>query len=76
MHLPGFACLGMRTGFVTTSRVTHATPAALYAHAQDRDWETNKFTPDGCVDIAQQLMDNGHINVIEYKMLTKIIFTR
>ena len=27
---------GMDTGFVTTARVTHATPAALYAHAYTR----------------------------------------
>ena len=26
-------------GFVTTARVTHATPAALYAHSANRDWE-------------------------------------
>ena len=27
---------GMDTGFVTTARVTHATPAALYAHSYTR----------------------------------------
>ena len=27
------------SGFVTTARVTHATPSALYAHSADRDWE-------------------------------------
>lgn len=30
---------GKHTGFVTTTRVTHATPAALYAHINHRDWE-------------------------------------
>ncbi len=30
---------GKSAGIVTTTRVTHATPAACYAHAPDRDWE-------------------------------------
>ena len=30
---------GKDTGIVTTARVTHATPAALYAHVANRDWE-------------------------------------
>lgn len=43
---------GMATGLVTTTRVTHATPAALYAHAPDRHWESDadvtscKHVPD------------------------------
>jgi len=28
---------GMATGVVTTTRITHATPAACYAHSPDRD---------------------------------------
>ena len=28
-------------GVVTTTRVTHATPAALYAHTAHRQWETD-----------------------------------
>ncbi|HTE51773.1 MAG TPA: alkaline phosphatase [Kofleriaceae bacterium] len=31
---------GMRTGVVSTARVTHATPAACYAHIDDRDDES------------------------------------
>ncbi|HEX7952955.1 MAG TPA: alkaline phosphatase, partial [Burkholderiales bacterium] len=31
---------GMATGVVTTTRITHATPAACYAHSPDRDWES------------------------------------
>jgi len=27
------------TGIVTTTRVTHATPAGTYAHVANRDWE-------------------------------------
>ena len=32
---------GKKTGIVTTTRLTHATPSALYAHAAHRDWETD-----------------------------------
>ncbi len=53
--------LGKSTGFVTTTRVTHATPAALYAHSPERTWEIDADIPDeeaalGCTDIAQQLI--------------------
>ena len=30
---------GKDTGIVTTTRITHATPAAMYAHTAERDWE-------------------------------------
>ncbi|KAH8350489.1 hypothetical protein KR067_003465 [Drosophila pandora] len=63
---------GMRTGFVTTTRVTHATPAALYAHVPDRRWECETgMKPEdraqGCMDIARQLVEKPtgqRINVI------------
>ncbi len=32
---------GRSTGLVTTTRLTHATPAACYAHSADRDWESD-----------------------------------
>lgn len=47
---------GKATGFVTTTRVTHATLAAVYAHSANRNWESNADTPHGCPDIAQQLI--------------------
>ncbi|XP_038075850.1 alkaline phosphatase-like isoform X1 [Patiria miniata] len=55
---------GKATGFVTTSRVTHATPAALYAHCPDRYWEDDEDVPSyeralGCTDIGSQLAENG-----------------
>ncbi|XP_033642444.1 alkaline phosphatase, tissue-nonspecific isozyme-like [Asterias rubens] len=55
---------GKATGFVTTARVTHATPAALYAHSPHRDWECDSDIPQketdiGCIDIAQQLITLG-----------------
>lgn len=52
---------GLSTGIVTTTRVTHATPAATYAKSPDRDWEDPSKMPqqailDGCEDIASQLV--------------------
>lgn len=49
-------------GIVTTTRITHATPATVYAHTPERDWEADTFfTPEnlaaGCVDIARQFVD-------------------
>ena len=50
-------------GFVTTTRVTHATPAALYAHSANRDWEC--LIPGGIEnnenvkDIAWQLINTS-----------------
>ena len=53
---------GKSTGVVTTTRVTHATPGASYAHSADRDWMSDAEMPedvrDVCDDIAQQLLKN------------------
>lgn len=43
---------GMSTGIVTTTRVTHATPACAYAHSANRNWES-----DG--DINKTVTDDG-----------------
>jgi alkaline phosphatase len=52
---------GKHTGIVTTTRVTHATPAALYAHSNHRDWECDSEIPPAfkdCIkDIARQLVE-------------------
>lgn len=50
------------TGLVTTSRVTHASPAGVYAHSANRDWENDQkirehCTSDKIVDIARQLIE-------------------
>lgn len=52
---------GLATGIVSTARLTHATPAATYAHAPERKWENDADVPpvaraEGCTDIAQQLV--------------------
>lgn len=60
---------GMSTGVVTTTRLTHATPAATFSHSASRNWEhdapeNDKYVgmPDarqaeGCQDIARQMID-------------------
>ncbi|CAG9862906.1 unnamed protein product [Phyllotreta striolata] len=65
-HVDSFAVwaleAGKSTGFVTTTRVTHATPSALYAHTPNRGWECeDKMSPDAkgvCTDIAKQLIND------------------
>lgn len=58
---------GLSTGIVTTTRVTHATPAVNYAHISDRDWEADSDLPAGATvkDIARQLIEFPHGNGIE-----------
>jgi alkaline phosphatase len=51
---------GLATGIVTTARITHATPAALYAHTTNRDWESDGKLPAGVRDIARQLVQFAH----------------
>ena len=53
---------GLATGVVSTARITHATPAATYAHTVERDWENDVSLAKGeksagCTDIAAQLVD-------------------
>ncbi len=59
---------GLSVGIVSTARITHATPAATYAHTANRDWEGDSDRPVGATvpDIAAQLVDfniNGGIDV-------------
>jgi alkaline phosphatase len=64
---------GFGTGVVSTTRITHATPAATYAHVPHRDWESDTQLPPeaiaaGCRDIARQLVEfdrgTGSIDVV------------
>ncbi len=53
---------GVATGVVTTARLTHATPAAAYAHSPHRDWESDADLPAGASaagerDIARQFVE-------------------
>ncbi|PHR94043.1 MAG: alkaline phosphatase [Robiginitomaculum sp.] len=61
---------GMSTGIVSTARLTHATPAAVYGHVASRGWETdadmNKIGKDnGCIDLATQLVNYGGTDGLE-----------
>nr|XP_018896884.1 PREDICTED: alkaline phosphatase-like [Bemisia tabaci] len=62
---------GKSTGIVTNTRITHATPAALYAHSASRYWEDDAKIPPAsrksCKDIARQLVEDEpgrNINVV------------
>jgi len=62
--------VGLATGIVTTSRVTHATPAACYGHAADRDWEADSDLPTAAKasdfpDLARQLIEFPEGNGLE-----------
>ena len=61
---------GMGTGVVTTTRVTHATPAATFSHSADRNWEDDtELTPAakqaGCIDIARQMIESPYGNGLD-----------
>jgi alkaline phosphatase len=55
---------GLATGVVTTARLTHATPAATYAHTPNRNWENDAIVARNngapCADIARQLIEWPH----------------
>jgi len=61
---------GLSTGVVTTTTVTHATPAACYAHVPDRSWQVDGRVPAaalraGFPDVARQLVEFQHGNGLE-----------
>ncbi|WP_266170890.1 alkaline phosphatase [Dyella subtropica] len=67
------ATAGMSTGAITTTRITHATPAATYGHLPERNWEVDaELTPEakaqGCKDFAAQLIDFPSINGLTVAM--------
>jgi len=73
-HLPSFLELsesvGRSTGIVTTTKLSHPTPASAYAHVTERDWEsdadlTEEARLNGCKDIAVQLIEFSYGNGIE-----------
>ncbi|WP_298913192.1 alkaline phosphatase [uncultured Algimonas sp.] len=59
---------GLKLGLVTSTRITHATPAAAYAHSSERNWEYDgELSVDanagGCRDIAAQFVETNIIDV-------------
>jgi alkaline phosphatase len=55
---------GLATGVVTTTRITHATPGATFAHTVNRNWENDAVVARDngapCPDIARQLIEWPH----------------
>ncbi|EDW02373.1 membrane-bound alkaline phosphatase [Drosophila grimshawi] len=55
--------VGKDVGLVTSARVTHASPAGVYAHISDRNWENDaevisaQCDPEESIDIARQLVE-------------------
>lgn len=61
---------GLSTGVVSTAEITHATPAAVYAHSPNRGWDVDANMPEaahaaGCRDIARQLVEFDHGDGLE-----------
>lgn len=64
---------GKSTGIITTTKITHATPAGAYANSANRYWENDvevaasDCDPERVEDIAEQLIGNDvarHFNVV------------
>ncbi|MCY0964260.1 alkaline phosphatase [Parathalassolituus penaei] len=71
--LENASAAGYATGVVSTARITHATPAATYAHSIERDWESDadlseEARQNGCQDIARQLIDRGFAGGLDVAM--------
>lgn len=62
--------MGKSVGIVTTARITHATPAAVYAKSAHRDWEDDTKLPEKCAqkDIAAQLVDAIDAGMVDFAM--------
>jgi len=61
---------GLATGVVTNTTITHATPAACYAHSPHRDWEVDAKLSEaaraaGFPDLARQLVEFAHGDGLE-----------
>jgi len=55
---------GLSVGVISTTRITHATPAAMYGRAVDRGWETDKDVDPRaakarCKGLSTQLLKNS-----------------
>jgi alkaline phosphatase len=61
--------MGKSVGVVSTARITHATPASMYAKTVDRNFEAS--VPEGCdtqTDIASQLIEAMRGGLIDLAM--------
>ncbi|XP_036322972.1 membrane-bound alkaline phosphatase-like [Rhagoletis pomonella] len=53
---------GKSAGVVTTTRITHASPAGVYAHIADRDWEDD-------TEVGKSCGANSQVNDIAYQLI-------
>ena len=62
--------MGKSVGVISTARLTHATPASVYASSADRNWEADSNLPEGCTqpDIAMQLLDAMKAGTVDVAM--------
>ena len=63
---------GKGLGIVSTAAITDATPAAVYAHSADREWQAS--APSPCLDIATQLVRRAHTRFASF--LTRLLARR
>ncbi|PZX16928.1 alkaline phosphatase [Palleronia aestuarii] len=61
---------GKSVGIVSTARLTHATPAAVYGRTVDRDFEDDTLVPEDCgqTDLAAQMAAQVDAGVIDLAM--------
>lgn len=63
---------------MTTTRVTHASPAGAYARAANRGWENDGevkeagYDPAVCPDIADQLINSSPGNQFKVDVYRKV----
>lgn len=57
---------GRSVGIVSTTSAAHATPAAVYSRTANRNWFSD--APEGCTDIATQLIDQFEAGVIDVSL--------
>jgi len=62
---------GKKTGFVTTTRMSHATPAALYAKTIDRFWEGDKDIKTAVSNgiVSQEDIDTNNVKDITRQLI-------
>ena len=68
--------LGKKTGVVTNTRITHATPANAYANSAERNWESH--SGNDCEDIAKQLVKGetgSKLNVSFFRNYNFVIYS-
>lgn len=63
---------GKSAGLVTTTRVTHASPAGVYAHVADRVWENDNAVKEACNPTQSQLIKDIAFQLINGEVGQKL----